>query len=98
LREADLAASALRGGAAGRLLIQRSVVLQRMGRLDDALRGYREALPLLRQAGDVEYECLGLLRRGLLHAYRSNHTGAATDLQNCADLAEQHGLRLVLDR
>jgi tetratricopeptide (TPR) repeat protein len=95
LREADLAATALRGGAAGRLLLQRSVVLQRMGRLDDALRGYREALPMLRQAGDVEYECLGLLRRGLLHAYRSNHSSAAADLQNCADLAQRHGLRLI---
>ncbi|HKA68833.1 MAG TPA: CHAT domain-containing protein [Actinomycetes bacterium] len=95
LREADLAAPALRGAAAGRLLIQRSVVLQRMGHLDDALRGYREALTLLRQAGDVEYECLGLLRRGMLHAYRNNHASAAADLRNCAELADRHGLRVI---
>lgn len=95
LREAELAAPALRGAAAGRLLIQRAVVLQRMGRLDDALRGYREALPLLRQAGDVEYECLGLLRRGTLYAYRGTHTAAAADLRTCADLADANGLELI---
>ncbi|HKE51639.1 MAG TPA: CHAT domain-containing tetratricopeptide repeat protein [Actinomycetes bacterium] len=95
LYEADLAAPALRGSAAGRLLIQRSLVLQRMGRLDDAVRGYREALPLVRQAGDVEYESLALLRRGTLYAYQGNHARAVDDLNRCAQLAQRHGLPLI---
>jgi tetratricopeptide (TPR) repeat protein len=80
LEQADQAAGDLDGGAAARLLVQRSLILQRLGRLDQALQGYRRALPALRRAGDDEGEARLLTNRGILHAYRGDYRAAATDL------------------
>lgn len=95
LVEADLAAPSLTGVSAGRLHSQRSLILQRIGRYDQALEGYQRALPLLRRSHDVQFEALTLLRRGVLHAYRGEHRAAEKDLTRSHDLAAAHGLDLL---
>jgi tetratricopeptide (TPR) repeat protein len=90
LREADRAALVLRGEEAARLQMQRAVILQRLGRLDDALEGYKRALTAFRRRGDTLWEARLLNNRGLLHGYRG--ALAAAD----ADLAEAERLHLSL--
>ena len=80
LRQVDLATPHLEGAAAARLLVQRAGILQRLGRLDEALDGYDRALPALRHAGDVEGEARLLSNRGVLYAYRGDFPAAEADL------------------
>ncbi|MDP8988439.1 MAG: CHAT domain-containing protein [Actinomycetota bacterium] len=80
LRQLDLAATVLRGGEAGPLRTQRGLILQRLGRLEEALSEYRLALRLMRRAGDTEGEAKVLMNRGVLRAYRGEWRGAHSDL------------------
>ena len=61
---ADRAVGALDGLPAVRLAAQRALILQRTGRLDEALAGYAEAVPALRRAGDTLWEARALNNRG----------------------------------
>lgn len=90
LRQADAAASGLHGLHAARLTSQRALILQRAGRLDQALAAYAQALPLLRRHGDELWQARALNNRGLLHAYRGA-LGAAE-----ADLGRAHRLYAAL--
>ncbi len=92
LAEADRARPLLRGADASRLLAQRALVLQRIGRHDEALACYRAALPGIRRAGDVQWEARSLGNRGPLRAYLGDHRGAVTDLERLAVLARAHDL------
>lgn len=92
LDEAERARPLLRGADLSRLLAQRALVLQRIGRYEDALACYRQALPGLRRAGDVLWEARLLGNRGPLRAYLGDHRGATNDLERCAAVAQEHGL------
>lgn len=66
LQEAERAEPALSGADRGRLLQTRATVLLLLGRLDEALEGYRRALPIFRRAGDRASEASLLHNRGLV--------------------------------
>lgn len=89
LRQADRAATTLRGTAAARLLAQRALILQRAGRLDEANEAFRKALPVLNRAGDLLWEARLRNNRGLLHAYAGRLRAAEVDLRRAATLYEQ---------
>lgn len=95
LTEADRAAVVLTGTEAARLQMRRALVLQRLGRLDEALAGYQRALPPLRRAGDRQWEARLLTNRGVLHTYRSSFDAAERDLRRAAELYEELGQTLA---
>ncbi|MFD0968092.1 CHAT domain-containing protein, partial [Plantactinospora endophytica] len=80
LAAADRAALALRGLPAAQLKCQKALILQRTGRLDDALATFAEALPVLRRSGDALWEARALNNRGLLYGYRGALAAAESDL------------------
>ena len=92
LDEAERARPLLKGADLSRLLAQRALVLQRIGRYEDALACYRQALPGLRRDGDSLWEARLLGNRGPLRAYLGDHRGATRDLERCAVVAEANGL------
>ncbi|WP_048554764.1 tetratricopeptide repeat protein, partial [Nostocoides japonicum] len=92
LHEADRAAGALHGVAAARLESQRALVLQRTGRLAEALAAYRRALRVLRRDGDRLWEARALNNRALLLAYQGSLTSARSDLLRARSLHEELGL------
>jgi tetratricopeptide (TPR) repeat protein len=98
LEEAERARPLLKGADLSRLLAQRALVLQRIGRYEEALACYRQALPGLRRDGDSLWEARLLGNRGPLRAYLGDHRGALRDLQRCAVVAEANGLRNQLAR
>lgn len=95
LRQADRAATTLRGTAAARLLAQRALILQRAGRLDEAAAAFAQALPVLARAGDALWEARLRNNRGVLHAYAGRLRAAETDLQRAAALYEGLGQPLA---
>jgi tetratricopeptide (TPR) repeat protein len=99
LREADRAAQILRGEQAARLQMQRALILQRLGRLDEALDGYRRALVVFRRNGDRSWQARLLNNRALLHAYRGSLAAADDDLAAAERLhlalGQEHGLAEV---
>lgn len=86
LREAELAAPTLRGGALARLRLNEANVLLIQGRLDEALAGYRRALPGLRRAGDRADEADLLNNRAMVCAGRGAYGAAAGDLRRALEL------------
>jgi tetratricopeptide (TPR) repeat protein len=86
LTEADRAATGLTGLPAVRLACQRALILQRTGRLDDALTAYASALPALRRADDLLWQARLHNNRGLLHAHRGTLGPAEADFVRAADL------------
>lgn len=91
LREADLAAPALAPLDRARLDMQRALILQRLGRLDEAFAGYRRAFRAARRLGDRHGEARVLMNRGVLQGYRGEVAAAVADLTRAADLFEQLG-------
>jgi tetratricopeptide (TPR) repeat protein len=79
LAQADHAATGLTGLPAVRVTCQRALILQRAGRLDEALAGYAAALPALRRAGDELWEARVHNNRGLLHSHRGALSAAEAD-------------------
>jgi tetratricopeptide (TPR) repeat protein len=86
LAEAERARAALTGPAAARSLMRCALILQRRGRYEEALDGYRQALAHLRRAGDREYEARALCNRGILHAFRGALGAAEADLRRAEGL------------
>jgi CHAT domain-containing protein/tetratricopeptide (TPR) repeat protein len=80
LREFDRAMPALSGLALARLQMQRATVLMMQDRYNEALEGWRRALPELRRAGDLTSQATLLGNRGLVHAYRGEPSAAERDL------------------
>ncbi|HEX2028844.1 MAG TPA: tetratricopeptide repeat protein, partial [Nitriliruptorales bacterium] len=95
LREADRAAAVLRGQEAGQLHMRRALILQRLGRLDEALEGYRRAIQVFRRANDEVWEARVLCNRGVLHGYRMEFAAAERDLSRSSHLARRHGQKLA---
>jgi CHAT domain-containing protein len=91
LREMDHADPHLRGVDAARLRMQRALVLQRMGRADDALDWYRRALPGLRRSGDRIAEVRLRVNRSALHTYRNELAAATADLEAAIAIARETG-------
>jgi len=94
LRQADRAATTLRGRPAARLLAQRGLILQRVGRLEDALDAFRRALPVLRRGGDDLWEARLRNNRGILHAYAGRLPAATSDLRRAKELFTSLGQTL----
>jgi tetratricopeptide (TPR) repeat protein len=94
LAEIDAAVHDLGAIEQARAIAQRAAILQQVGRLDDALLGYRAALPALRRGEDIEWIQRVLLNRGVLHAFRRNYSAALRDLHAAERLCAQFGLQL----
>jgi CHAT domain-containing protein len=80
MRVLDRAVPALSGLALAKLQMQRATVLMMRDRYDEALEGWRQALPELRRAGDVTSQATLLGNRGLVYAYRGATAAAVRDL------------------
>ncbi len=91
LAEADAAAGALQGVPAARLACQRALILQRAGRMDEAMAEYARALPVLRRAGDHVWESRLLCNRGIARAYRGELAAAEADLTRSLELDRRLG-------
>ncbi|MGH3941675.1 MAG: CHAT domain-containing protein [Pseudonocardiaceae bacterium] len=94
LREAEASLVDVDGVVRARALVQRAVVHYFLGRSDEALAGYRRALPALRQAGDVEWIQRTLANRAIVHILRHAYPSAEADLQAAARLCDAAGLAL----
>jgi CHAT domain-containing protein len=92
LAECDDAAGLLRGGASGRVLAQRAMILSRASRSEEALADYARALPLLRANDEVNYLCRLFINRANLLAYLGRLNAAERDLQSGIKIARKHGL------
>lgn len=89
LRQAGLAMKQAQARGDGRLAQQRAVILMRLGRYDEALAGYGDALTLVRRAGNARDEVIVLLNRSIVQTYRGALRAAAADLRECAARAQQ---------
>jgi tetratricopeptide (TPR) repeat protein len=89
LSDAETSVVNLRGLDRARLLAQRGLILQRAGRLDDALAAYAAAMPSLRRHGDRLWE--GRLRnnRAVLYAYQGSFRLAEADIARAEQLFEE---------
>jgi tetratricopeptide (TPR) repeat protein len=95
LRVLDQAAPALHRVDRARLTAQRAVILNRLGRTEEALSGYRRALEVLLREGDHEWAANVLNNRGLLYVYAGLFRKADTDLLRAEHLYEDLGLASV---
>lgn len=100
LREAALAEAALADPVheldLARLRVNLGLVLQRIGRNDDALACYSAAENVLRRHADVRWEVLLLSLRGTLFAYQGKQQSAIDDLRRGVSLAGSADLRVLL--
>jgi tetratricopeptide (TPR) repeat protein len=96
LADAEASAVNLHGRDRARLLAQRGLILQRAGRLDDALAVYAAAMPLLRRHRDRLWE--GRLRnnRAVLYAYQGSLRLAQADVARAEQLFEELDLPRAL--
>jgi tetratricopeptide (TPR) repeat protein len=95
LRQADLATRVTGVAERGPLHLQHAIILERLGRYDEALDGYRRALASFRRSGDRNGEARVLCDRGVLQTYRGALTAADADLQRSELLCEELGLTLM---
>lgn len=93
LRENQQAEPALGGGELGRLYAQRMTIHYIQGRLDDALKLSRRALPILRRAGDRLHEAKVLNNRAMVLSYRGALAAAEADLRRAGQLYGDLGMR-----
>lgn len=91
LQATEAAAAHLKGIAAARNHMQRGLVLQRLGRHEQALEAYSQALPGLQRAGDAVAEARLRGNRGVLLVYLDEHDRARADLERAVELAERTG-------
>src|SRR6266545_2709889 len=96
LTEIDAALRDLDGVAAARARAQRGMILNEIGRLDDALAEFQVALPALRAASDELGVARMLVNRGILHAYRHAFTAAVKDLREAEVLSRRLGRPLAV--
>lgn len=91
----DRAEPVLDGHLRARAQGQRALILQKLGRLDEALAGYRRPLRAHRRAGDVLWEARLLCNRGVLQVYRGALAAAESDLAHAEELHESIGQALA---
>ncbi len=92
LREVTAASSDLRGVPAAKVLTQKAVILQILGRDEEALAALRLALPILRKAGEADWATRALSNRSLIHIGRRSFALAQADLIAAQRLCHDHGL------
>ena len=95
LRQLDRAAHMDGVSDRGALHLQRAIILERVGRLDEALHAYRLAVASFRRAGDRNGEARALCDRGVLRTYRGELGAAETDLHRAASLCQELDLKLM---
>lgn len=86
----------LDGVARARALTQRGTILLELGRHSEAVRSYRSALPVLREAEDLLWIYRVVSNRGLAHAYRHEFAAAEADLRQAERLAGELTLQLAV--
>ncbi|MGH9224775.1 MAG: tetratricopeptide repeat protein, partial [Acidimicrobiales bacterium] len=72
------------------------LILQRTGRLDEALAVYRHALRWLERAGDARSIARLRLNRGILRAYKGDLVAALADLAGAEQVAAAEDLPLLV--
>ena len=75
-----------------RLRVNLGQVLQRTGRMAEALACFAASENILRDRGDARWEAIMLNNRGTLLAYRGDHEAAERDLSRAAALARDNDL------
>jgi tetratricopeptide (TPR) repeat protein len=80
LRDAEASVAVMRGVDRARALAQQGLILQRSGRLDDALSVYAAALPALARHHDQLWEARLRNNRAILYAYRGHLRRATSDI------------------
>ncbi|HWI06085.1 MAG TPA: CHAT domain-containing protein [Solirubrobacteraceae bacterium] len=85
LRQAGIAARTGDGDA--QMALQHAAILERLGRMEEALAGYRRGLAAARRAGDAQTEAKLLCNRSVLHAYRGALRAAEGDLRDALRIA-----------
>jgi tetratricopeptide (TPR) repeat protein len=95
LSETDRAAPDLDGWAGARLGMQRALILQKLGRLEEALDGYRAPLAVFRRRGDALWEARLLCNRGVLQVYRGALGAARADFVRAEGLHASIGQALA---
>jgi tetratricopeptide (TPR) repeat protein len=96
LRELDRALTDLTGLERARAQAQRAAVLHLLGRIDEAMDGYRAALPVLRRAEDLLWVQRMLKNRGVAYTQRREFTAAEADLRTAEELCHKLDLDLSL--
>ncbi len=96
LDEAEQAIGGLSGADLARNEMQIGLILQRLGRLDEALVRYRSALAGLRRSGDHLAEARLLSNRGVLHGYRGELDLGVSDLEMARQIGERLGQDLIV--
>jgi tetratricopeptide (TPR) repeat protein len=96
LDEAEQAIGGLSGADLARNEMQIGLILQRLGRLDEALVRYRSALAGLRRSGDHLAEARLLSNRGVLHGYRGELDLGVSDLETARQIGERLGQDLIV--
>ncbi len=91
LAELDLAEPDLGGAQRSRAQMQRALIMQRLGRLDEALAGYAQALPGLIAGGDHVAEVRLRANRGIALTYRNELLAADADLVRAREIAAELG-------
>src|SRR4051812_2813067 len=94
-REIDAAVRDLQGVQAARARVQRAAILQELGKDDAALEELRRTLPVLRQAGEIEWAVRALSNRSLIHAGRRAFGAAEADLLDARRLCLDHDFDLL---
>jgi tetratricopeptide (TPR) repeat protein len=94
-REIDAAVRDLQGVQAARARVQRAAILQELGKDDAALEELRRTLPVLRQAGEIEWAARALSNRSLIHASRRAFGAAEADLLDARRLCLDHDFELL---
>jgi tetratricopeptide (TPR) repeat protein len=95
LRHARQALAAAGDRGTGRLHMRWAVIMERLGRFDDAFAGYRRGLAALRAAEDGDGVARALCDRGVLHAYRGNLAAAEADLREAQQISDGLGRDLM---
>ena len=94
MTEIESALQDVEGVVAARARTQRAAILQVVGRDEEALADLRRALPVLRQANDVQWQVRALSNRSLLLISRRSFASAEADLVSARKLCNDHGLGL----
>ncbi|HEU5486844.1 MAG TPA: CHAT domain-containing protein [Microlunatus sp.] len=89
------AIAGLQGVLAARARVQRSAMLQQLGRYTDSLDDARVALPVLRRSADHEWEIRALSNRSNVYVARRQLGLAEADLVRTQRLCDAEGLPLA---
>ncbi len=79
------------GVTRAQMQMQRALVLQRAGRIDEALAQYRLAIPPLKRGHQYLDEARARNNRAVLHSYRGHYAAAEADLHRAEELAPLAG-------